>query len=264
MSGLTVWWDAVADGAVNMAADELLAAEAVRRGEPLVRFYGWTSPTVSLGAFQRIDEARAIPAIAAATIVRRPSGGGALVHGSDLTYALAAPKSHPWGRAAQPLYDAVHTALAEVLGDRGIRARLHAAAAGGGPDERGEAFFCFSRRAGGDLVAALPGRPPAATDPKIMGSAQRRLAGVVIQHGSLLLTANLAVGEPARHPGLAEIGAAITAPEVRPLARDWMERLAGGMGIRVEWEAAEFRAGRETDVSSATERFLDARWTARR
>jgi len=43
-----------------------------------------------------------------------------------------------------------------------------------------------------------------------------------------------------------------------------MERLAGGMGIRVEWEAAEFRAGRETDVSSATERFLDARWTARR
>jgi lipoate-protein ligase A len=63
MSGLVVWWDPPAPGPENMAADELLAAEAVRTGQALVRVYRWIEPTVSLGGFQRLADARA-PGIA--------------------------------------------------------------------------------------------------------------------------------------------------------------------------------------------------------
>ena len=81
---IDVWWDGDADGVVNMGADECLAAEAQRRGGMLVRLYGWSKSTVSLGAFQKLSDALAIRAIRGMPIVRRPSGGGAIVHGSDL------------------------------------------------------------------------------------------------------------------------------------------------------------------------------------
>lgn len=261
---LAVWWDDVADGAFNMAADEVLAAEALRRHAPLVRFYGWMSPTVSLGAFQPIAEARASDAVAGVALVRRPSGGGALVHGTDLTYALAVPKSHPWGGAPQPLYDAVHAALVAILIGRGVAARLYDPGADGGSVAAQEPFLCFARRAAGDVVAARPGRPRAADDPKVMGSAQRRLAGVVIQHGSLLLAANRGVGEPARHPGLAELGAAVEPAEVRGLAGGWIDRFAGSLGVRAEWEEGSFRVGREREILLAAGRFQDPGWLLRR
>ena len=82
--------DGDADGLTNMAADEALAAEAVRRGGPVARFYGWREPTLSLGAFQPVAGARAITVDA---VVRRPSGGGAILHGTDLTYAAAIPRT---------------------------------------------------------------------------------------------------------------------------------------------------------------------------
>ena len=75
---LPIWWDEPADAFTNMAADELLAAEADRRGCLVVRFYGWEPASVSLGAFQEIAAARACDAIAGVPLVRRPSGGGAV------------------------------------------------------------------------------------------------------------------------------------------------------------------------------------------
>ena len=83
MDTLTVWWDDAADGATNMAADESLAAEAERSGGLLVRVYGWSRTTVSLGAFQRLEDARRIPELAGIPLVRRPSGGGAIVSGCN-------------------------------------------------------------------------------------------------------------------------------------------------------------------------------------
>ena len=124
---IDVWWDGDADGVVNMGADECLAAEAQRRGGMLVRLYGWSKSTVSLGAFQKLSDALAIRAIRGMPIVRRPSGGGAIVHGSDLTYAAAVPKTHPWGSAPQLLYDALHGAMAEVLREDGIAATIYRA-----------------------------------------------------------------------------------------------------------------------------------------
>ena len=67
------------------------AVDAAGRGEVLVRLSTWARPTVSLGAFQRLADARACPAFAGMPIVRRPSGGGAIVHDREITYSLALP-----------------------------------------------------------------------------------------------------------------------------------------------------------------------------
>ena len=258
MATLAAWWDGDADGVVNMALDEALGAAAERTGQPLIRFYGWSRPTVSLGAFQKLEDARGIADIAAADLVRRPSGGGAIVHGSDLTYALAVPKAHPLGATAQLLYTAAHTALATVLRERGIGARLY------GDRPTDENFFCFSRRAGGDLVATLPGREPSAADPKIMGSAQRRLAGAVVQHGSLLLRANPGVGPAARHPGLEDLHLAGGRMFPRQIADAWLEPLAAALGGGFAWGAGPFWPPPQDELRPRVAAHADPRWLARR
>ena len=113
------------------------------------------------------------------------------------------------------------------------------------------------------MVAALPGRPASADDPKIMGSAQRRLAGVVLQHGSLLLHANMSVGPAARHVGIHDLLPG-GLPEPRTLAAGWLGRVARGGGAGVAWQAQGFLAGREAEVAETTARFQDPRWTDRR
>jgi len=259
---LTVWWDDAADGATNMAADESLAAEAERTGGLLVRVYGWTRTTVSLGAFQRLDDARGIPEIAGIPLVRRPSGGGAIVHGSDLTYAAAVPKSHAFGASPQAFYDALHAAMADVVTGCGLTVRPYAAG-DEGPEVAGaeEPFFCFDRRSPGDLVAAssdaAEGRPP-----KLMGSAQRRLAGVVLQHGSLLVRPNTDVTGAARHRSAEELCARPLPPPL-DLARTWVRRIASSLG-GAPTERGSFVGGRAVDVDARASRFRDDRWTARR
>ncbi|MFM7109176.1 MAG: biotin/lipoate A/B protein ligase family protein [Planctomycetaceae bacterium] len=259
MTTIPVWWDGPADGPANMAADECLADEAVAAGGPVVRLYGWTATTVSLGAFQPVAAARAEPAIAGAALVRRPSGGGAIVHGSDLTYAAAVPRTHPLAGRPQALYTAFHAALVEVLAGLGVAARMCAAgepAARGGPD----AFFCFDRRAEGDVV--VRGSGPAAGDAKILGSAQRRLAAAVVQHGSLLLRRAEGVGEAARHPGLFDLHAEAAAVGPDALARRWLEAVARGGGVA--WRTGAFARGREARISSLAGTFGTARWLERR
>ncbi len=258
MGTLSAWWDGDADGVVNMATDEVLGAAAERSGMPLIRFYGWSGATISLGAFQRLVDARAIPDIDAANLVRRPSGGGAIVHGSDLTYALAVPRSHPFGQTPQQLYTAAHDTLAAVLGVHGIAARLYA-------DPTHDAdFFCFSRRAGGDLVAEAGGRGPTAADPKIMGSAQRRLAAAVVQHGSLLLRANPGVGPAARHPGLLDLHDGFRSIDLRRLAAAWLDRLGPRLGHDVGWKEGRFADSFPDETNTRAAAYADPRWLGRR
>ena len=258
-SPLTVWWDEPADGCTNMAADEWLAAESDRRGGMLVRFYGWSPTTVSLGAFQRIAEVADIAALGDVPVVRRPSGGGAIVHGSDLTYAAAVPRGHPWGGDPQALYDAMHAAMAAVLAAHGVVAAPFRPADGAPPrPDREDRFFCFDRRAAGDLVL------PAAGGAKVMGSAQRRLAGVVLQHGSLLLRGNERVSGAARHPGIGELVPTASLPGLRELAREWAVRIAAALGTAVTEEPGTFGGTWTERIAAGAARFRDARWTGRR
>jgi len=263
---LTVWWDDPADGPTNMAADECLAAEAERRGCLLVRVYGWSDTTVSLGAFQRLADAREIPVLAGMPLVRRPSGGGAIVHGGDLTYAAAVPRSHPWGGAPQTLYDALHEAMAEVLAGHGLAARPWAAGDPAPPAaaDGAEPFFCFDRRSPGDLIVAVDGAA-AAFPPKVMGSAPRRLATVVLQHGTLLVRHGPEVAGAARHPSLADLHPAsrgtITA---RSLAAEWLARVASRLGGRLVDQQVTFSQACGAELADRAARFRDDRWLARR
>jgi lipoate-protein ligase A len=254
---LTVWWDADAEGPENMAADEALAAEAVRRGGPVARFYGWREPTLSLGAFQPLAGARAI---APHAVVRRPSGGGAILHGTDLTYAAAVPRDHPLGRAARPLYDLWHVALVEELAARGLAARLCGAAeVAACPDD--EAFLCFARRADGDVVMPPAARPARPDDPKILGSAQRRLAGAVVQHGSLLLRASPAAEGLV---GLEDLSPASAPVAVADLAPRWAARVAAALGGRVVTPEGDFRSAHAAVFAAAVRRHGDPSWLGRR
>ncbi|MDG3005354.1 lipoate--protein ligase family protein [Paludisphaera mucosa] len=216
----------VAEGPTNMAIDEALLDLVARDPSAAwFRTYGWSTPTLSLGYFQRRAEAEAEPRWRSAARVRRATGGGAIWHEHELTFAVVIPTTHPLARPSTALYRAVHRATADVLAAHGVDARRHADAR---PDEAGpppaHPFLCFAGRDGEDLVAG---------GVKLVGSAQRRRAGAVLQHSSLLLRRAGAVPELAGAADLADVpddprtwaerlvGPLVGALGMRPVAADW-------------------------------------------
>lgn len=182
-------------GAWNMAVDEALLENGGRDGGWTLRFYGWSEPTLSLGYFQSSESRRRHAASRGCPVVRRQSGGGAIVHDRELTYALIVPGQHALARESQRLYRAVHGAIVQELASVGVTARMYDPAV---DTERTrsaeEPFLCFERRAVGDIVVG---------EAKIGGSAQRRRWGAVLQHGSLLISRSNAAPEL---PGIEELG----------------------------------------------------------
>jgi len=183
---LRVIHDPPQSGPVNMAADEVLL-HRVGPGEspPTLRFYQWDPPAISLGYFQKYAEYEALPPPAGdLPVVRRLTGGGAIIHDVELTYSLVVPGGHSLARHRNLLYETVHNSLIAALAEFDVAARLHQSQ---DPTPRGEEpFLCFRRRAGGDVVAGPT---------KIAGSAQRRRRGAVLQHGSVLLARSAAAPE---------------------------------------------------------------------
>ncbi len=260
MRGIAVWRDGAADGPTNMAADECLAAAAVDHGGLVIRLYRWETTTVSLGAFQPIAAARACEAIAGIPVVRRPSGGGALVHGSDFTYAVAVPKRHVWGATPQSLYDAMHTAMIDALAAWGIKAQLATP-----HSEADKSFFCFERRAQGDVVTMHPSFKGVGGDIKLMGSAQRRLADAVVQHGSLLLNSNADVDPTVRHVGLADVAVSrgIDPGQFPDWGAELIRGIAKTLGQQVE-EQGSFLEACPRGLQARRERYAAASWINRR
>jgi lipoate-protein ligase A len=113
--------DGTGPGAWNMAVDEiLLRRSAADGGPPTLRFYGWSEPTLSLGYFQPYDHPRLHAANRVCDVVRRASGGGAILHHHDLTYSLALPVVDRWSNTADKLYRHVREALIVVLHSWGV------------------------------------------------------------------------------------------------------------------------------------------------
>jgi lipoyl(octanoyl) transferase len=161
-------------GVRNMALDEALLEGALERGECTVRWYRWSAATVSLGYFQEADAAHTIPALSGLPIVRRLTGGGAILHHHEWTYSCTVPPGHPLAEAPTSIYDRVHEQVVRALAEQGIHATLRGEALA----EREGEFLCFGRGDPRDIV--ISGQ-------KILGSAQRRRRGAVLQHGSLLI-----------------------------------------------------------------------------
>jgi len=164
----------LADGPHNMAADEALQQSA-QAGLASVRFYGWSTATVSLGYFQPEKARRDDEQLAKLPFVRRPTGGGALVHHHELTYALALPLVSSWqGKGHSSWLCRMHKIIAEALGEFGVFPETVS------KEQPARTLLCFHHLTSGDLV--LSGA-------KVVGSAQRKQRGCLLQHGSILLAA---------------------------------------------------------------------------
>ncbi|WP_425618871.1 biotin/lipoate A/B protein ligase family protein [Anatilimnocola sp. NA78] len=181
---LRVIIDPPAAGAWNMAVDEALLLSDEFDGLTL-RFYEWSEPTLSLGYFQALQDREQHAASRSCAVVRRASGGGAILHDLELTYSLVAPVPERFGAAAHELYLVAHQSLCVVLADLDVSASLYEPPSPA-PLKAVEPFLCFQRRSSGDVVLA---------ESKICGSAQRRHLSRVLQHGSVLLGSSLAAPE---------------------------------------------------------------------
>ena len=203
------------NGAWNMAVDEMLLERAEEYATACLRFYGWSEPTLSLGYFQIYADRQEHPPSLPCAVVRRLTGGGAIVHDAELTYSIVLPGTHPLATHRDELYQVVHGCLIETLGHFGITARLCGTADNLGTAR--EPFLCFQRRSPGDV---LIGRT------KVCGSAQRRRNGAVLQHGSLLWRTSPAA------PGTVRGGGCCCYPiELESVADLWLCGLSGRLGL---------------------------------
>lgn len=179
-----------ADGAWNMALDEALLESALLESVATVRLYQWSLPTLSLGYFQSLDQFKSCVRWRGLPMVRRLSGGGAILHDQELTYSLSIPPGERAAGDPRKLYELAHAVFIQALQSMGRNAKLR----GSTELERGDAFLCFARGDDFDVVCGSD---------KILGSAQRRRKGAILQHGSLILRRSEFAPEI---PGLLDLG----------------------------------------------------------
>lgn len=190
--------DPPASGAWNMAVDQAILETADQTGLITLRFYRWSEPTLSLGYFQNYLDRNQHPISEKCPLVRRRTGGGAIIHDQEITYSLCVPSANRWAKKNSQLYDTMHQLIIRLLASHEINSGLY-----GNDGDQSEfnhptdvpagqfapgnldpgnldhnAFLCFQRRSPGDVIL---------DDFKIAGSAQRRIRNALLQHGSILL-----------------------------------------------------------------------------
>jgi lipoyl(octanoyl) transferase len=242
--------------AENMAIDELLLERAARTGEGVFRVYSWGEPTLSFGRNQTAvgvyDTSRARNRGVA--VVRRLTGGRALLHHREVTYSVTAPLAT--ATSLRESYARINRLL--VYGLRRLGVAVEVAA----PKDRAvapSASPCFERPAAGELV--VDGR-------KLVGSAQWRDGHAMLQHGSILIEDD--------QPLVSEL-AMVPVPDPRPAAT--LAESLGRVPSFDEVATALFDAVRSHECEDAAEmdmnstvdtasralgRYNDDTWTWRR
>lgn len=233
-----------ADGATNMAADEAML-ESATRGVASLRFYTWIEPTLSLGYFQPAEERQSNANLAGLAWVRRSTGGAAIVHHHELTYALALPSAKEWN-SAEHWICRFHHILQAVLAERGVKS--HAVVCG--EEQKLGAVVCFLHQTPGDLLI---------NGSKVAGSAQRKMRGALLQHGSVLLHRSEFV------PHLAGICDVPGAPQIEPeeLANALKTAFAKDTGWSLEpgaWTAEELAR----TAAIRAEKYANPEWNKKR
>lgn len=201
----------------NMGLDEALLAGTDPR--PTLRFYTWKPHALSLGYFQAWAELA--PVAGDAVLVRRFSGGGAIHHADELTFALAAGQEHALFRGEVRLsYERIHGILARTFAELGVTAALRGA--DGLRSDRPASGMCFHKSTPLDL--AWDGR-------KGVGSAQRRSGGRVLHHGSIKL------GATALEEGVGELRTRAAGLDAAGLAERLRRRFEAELGCAFALES---------------------------
>ena len=244
------------DGADNMAMDEALMARARRTGETVLRTYAWRVPTLSLGRNQRARGAYDEAAIGAAgvAVVRRPTGGRALLHDREITYSVTGPLGR---ETPARTYARINELLVAALALLGVSAGIAGAA---GRAAAPTARPCFDEPSAGELVAG--GR-------KLVGSAQWCDGGTLLQHGSILVDDDQArIGAlmmapaptaPAPATLRSLLGRAPSAQEVHGAIGRALEAMHGLPPEPLELDPATL-----DDARRLASRYRDGEWTWRR
>jgi lipoate-protein ligase A len=270
--------DSPAAGSWNMAVDQALLEQADQTGEITLRLYAWDRPTLSLGYFQRLQDRERHPPSLSCPVVRRTTGGGAILHDQEVTYSLCVPSEDRWSQQHERLYWIVHQCIIKVLRDDGHAAVIYsegeASSANARPRDRRSLtsggkvvlelesgasegdrlghlnpFLCFQRRTAGDIVSG---------EYKVVGSAQRRKRNAVIQHGTILLSRSDYAPEL---PGLENLG-----NQSQPINRiDFISQIADQIGVAlgIQWT----RSGLGIEETHQAEKFeelhLSSSWLAK-
>lgn len=243
------------DGAANMARDEALMRWSARTGAAAFRVYGWSAPTLSLGRNQRARDCYDLDAARERGIgfVRRPTGGRALLHHREITYSATLPVAD--AAAARAAYEFINGILLDALERLGAPAAMATSAPALPPGLRP----CFNAPSAHEIVI---------DERKLVGSAQWRHDGALLQHGSILvrndqgwiteLLRDSVSGVPTEAATLA--GALGRDPSLEEGATVLREALAGAVtkvaGFDDAWLAS--------DLESLTAAYRDDGWTWRR
>lgn len=205
---------AARSGSWNMATDEYQLEAALSDSLKAVRMYRWIEPTVSLGYFQDSDDEALSTTFQDLAAVRRLSGGGAILHHHELTYSFVLPADDPLTQVPTELYGRVHRAIIEVLEKFGADCKMR----GEDDAKSDEPFLCFVRGDRHDIHC---------NGHKVVGSAQRRRKGAVLQHGSIILERSAHAPEI---PGLRDL-----AENFKPKSstHDQIEKLESALGIAI-------------------------------
>ncbi|MBN1755294.1 lipoate--protein ligase family protein [bacterium] len=169
-------WSLITDGPhtgpYNMAADWVLLRHS---GRPVLRFYGWDQPALTIGWSQSMDQLNTASIIDAdLPVVRRPTGGRAIYHEGELTYSVTLPGEHPILKLSiMESYRVISEALVEGLRLMGIQAQY-----GRGERNLYSNPSCFASTSRYEVV--VEGK-------KVIGSAQRRVNTGLIQQGTILI-----------------------------------------------------------------------------
>jgi len=232
-----------------MARDHALAVRC-EPDEGVVRFYRWDVATVSFGRNEPAVEPYAASRAGDQRFVRRPTGGRAVLHDRELTYAVIFP-SRGLG-SLRTAYEKINKGLLFGLRSLGvIEAQLEPNSA---PVQKPDSGPCFGAPAPGEVV--VEGR-------KLVGSAQARIEGTILQHGSLLLVSD--------QGGLNDQGGggeATTLAEILGTVPRWsalvealqggLEDALGGVWVQGEYSPEELALAAEIEV-----RYRDDAWTWR-
>ena len=234
-----------------MSIDNALLHSA-QGGDAFLRLYRWSPPCLSFGRNEPattrydVDQIRELGLDA----VRRPTGGRAVWHEDELTYAVAAP-NETFGPLRES-HVAIHEMLVAALGRLGVEATLADRRSGRAPPP--SAGACFAAPVGGEVVVA---------DRKLVGSAQVRTGGAFLQHGSVLLKNGQDVVSRVTRGNV---------PQIRATSLgDVLDRVVSfaEVAYAIEGEARErwsgtWRTGDGPPTIDAGDTFDEASWTWRR